>query len=176
MCNIPKAAALTLPLVLLVLGALLAVAAALVRAQQHSDRAWIVMAASSQKPAAESPPEQPRQLSPEEKMQRRFPQPARAGDLIGLPLLDDYDRTIGHIKHVVRTQTGKLQLIVTYGGFLGWRQRLIAVPIEVVAIAGRQLAALDMARAEFDAAPAWNEALTTPVAPDDVIRVALYKR
>ena len=90
-------------------------------------------------------------------MQRRFPQPARVGDLIGLPLLDDDDRTIGHIKHVVRTQAGKLQLIVTYGGFLGWRQRLIAVPIEVVAIAGRQLAALDMTRAEFDAAPAWNE-------------------
>ena len=65
---------------------------------------------------------------------------------------------------------------MTYGGFLGWRQRLVAVPIEVVAIAGRQLAALDMTRAEFDAAPAWNEALTTPVAPDDVIRIALYKR
>ena len=73
-------------------------------------------------------------------MQRRFPQPARVGDLIGLPVLDDDDRTIGHIKHVVRTQAGKLQLIVTYGGFLGWRQRLVAVPIEVVAIAGRQLA------------------------------------
>ena len=97
-------------------------------------------------------------------MQRRFPQPARVGDLIGLPVLDDNDRTIGHIKLVVRTAAGKLQLIVTYGGFLGWRQRLVAVPIEVVAIAGRQLAALDMTRAEFDAAPAWNEALTTPVA------------
>ena len=76
----------------------------------------------------------------------------------------------------MRTQAGKLQLIVTHGGFLGWRQRLIAVPIEVVAIAGRQLAALDMTRAEFDAAPAWSGTLTTPVPPDDVIRIALYKR
>jgi hypothetical protein len=109
-------------------------------------------------------------------MQKRFPQPKRAGDLIGLPVLDDYDRTIGHIKHVVRTQAGKLQLVVTYGGYLGWRQRLIAGPIEVVAIAGRQLAALDMTRAEFDAAPAWSASQTTPVAPDDVIRIALYKR
>ena len=49
-----------------------------------------------------------------------------------------------------------------YGGFLGWRQRLVAVPIEVVAIAGRQLAALDMTRAEFDAAPAWSD----PAEPD----------
>jgi PRC-barrel domain len=134
------------------------------------------MAAGSQTPAGENTSSETRQLSPEEKMQRRFPQPARVGDLIGLPLLDDDDRTIGHIKHVVRTQVGKLQLIVTYGGFLGWRQRLVVVPIEVVAIAGRQLAALDMTRAEFTAAPAWNEALTTRLGPDDVIRVALYRR
>ena len=144
-------------------------------AQQHP-AGRIVTAATSEKPTAESAPKETRQLSPEEKMQRRFPQPARVGDLIGLRVLDDNDRTIGHIKLIVRTAAGKLQLIVTYGGFLGWRQRLVAVPIEVVAIAGRQLAALDMTRAEFDAAPAWNEALTTPVALDDVIRIALYRR
>jgi hypothetical protein len=155
---------------------LLGVAAGPVPAQQSSDTGWTVIAASSDKPAGESAAKEQRQLSPEEKMQRRFPQAKRVGDLIGLPVLDDYDRTIGRIKHVVRTQAGQLQLIVTYGGFLGWRQRLIAVPIEVVAIAGRQLAALDMTRAEFDAAPAWNETQTTPVAPDDVIRIALYKR
>jgi PRC-barrel domain len=135
-----------------------------------------VMAASGQKPAAESASSETRQLSPEEKMQRRYPQPARVGDLIGLPLLDDDDRTLGHIKHVVKTQAGKLQLIVTNGGFLGLGQRLVAVPIEVVAIAGRQLASLDMTRAEFDAAPTWNESQTTPIASDEIIRVALYKR
>jgi hypothetical protein len=147
-----------------------------VLAQQRPDGGRTVLAASCDKPAAESPTKEQRQLSPEEKMQRRFPQPKRAGDLIGLPVLDDYDRTIGHIKHVVRTQAGKLQLVVTYGGFLVWPKRLIAVPIEVVAIAGLQLAALDMTRAEFDAAPAWSEGSTTPVVPDDVIRIALYKR
>jgi len=144
-------------------------------AQRHPEGP-IVTAATSEKPAAESVAKDTRQLSPEEKMQRRFPQPARAGDLIGLRVLDNNDRTIGHIKRVVRTAAGKLQLIVTHGGFLGWRQRLVAVPIEVVAIAGRQLSALDMTRAEFDAAPAWNEALTTSVALDDVIRIALYRR
>ena len=135
-----------------------------------------VSAASSQNPAGESTSSETRQFSPEEKMQRRYPQPARVGDLIGLPLLDDDDRTIGHIKHVVKTQAGKLQLIVTYGGFLGMGQRLVAVPIEVVAIAGRQLASLDMTGAGFDAAPTWNESQATPIASDEVIRVALYKR
>ena len=166
MCRRTKTAALAIVLSLVAGPAL---------AQQHP-AGRIVTAATGEKPAPESAPKETRQLSPEEKMQRRFPQPTRAGDLIGLRLLDDDDRTIGHIKRVVRTAAGKLQLIVTHGGFLGWRQRLVAVPIEVVAIAGRQLSALDMTRAEFDAAPAWNESLTTPVAPDDVIRIALYKR
>jgi hypothetical protein len=134
------------------------------------------MAAGSPKPAAENTSGETRQLSPEEKMQRRFPQPARVGDLIGLPLLDDDDRALGHIRHVVRTQAGKLQLIVMSGGFLGWGQNLVVVPIEVVAIAGRQLAALDMTRAEFATAPVWNEPLTSRLGPDDVIRVALYRR
>jgi hypothetical protein len=150
-------------------------AAGPVLARKPSDAEWIVIAASSSKPAESASKEQ-RPLSPEEKMQRRFPQPKRAGDLIGLPLLDDDDRTIGHIRHVVRTPSGKLQLVVTYGGFLGWGRRLIAVPIEVVAIAGLQLAALDMTRAEFDAAPTWSEGATMPVAPDDVIRIGLYRR
>jgi hypothetical protein len=115
-------------------------------------------------------------LSPEEKMRRRYPQPVRVGDLIGLPVLDDDDRTLGHVRSVVRTASGKVQLIVPYGGFLGWRQRLVAVPIEVVAIAGRQLAALDMTRAEFEAAPAWSDPQSQSIAAGETIRIGLYKR
>jgi hypothetical protein len=115
-------------------------------------------------------------LTPEQKMQRRYPQPVKVGDLIGLPLLDDDDRTLGRVRSVVRTVGGKIQLIVACGSLLGWRQRLVAVPIEVVAIAGRQLAALDMARAEFDAAPAWNDPQSQAIPAGDVIRIALYRR
>jgi PRC-barrel domain len=115
-------------------------------------------------------------FTPEQKMQRRYPQPVKVGDLIGLPVLDDDDRTLGRIKSVVRTASGKIQLIVNCGGFLGWRARLVAVPIEVVAIAGRQLAALDMTRAEFDAAPAWSDPQSQLIPTTDSILVALYKR
>lgn len=122
------------------------------------------------------PPRSDDTYSPEQKMQRRYPQPVKVGDLIGLPVLDDDDRTLGRIERVVRTASGKIQLIVPYGGFLGWRSRLVAVPIEVVAIAGRQLAALDMTRAEFDAAPAWSDPQSQAIPATDVILVALYKR
>ena len=86
-----------------------------------------------------------------ERMQRRFPQAVRVGDLIGLPVFDDDSRTLGHVRRVVRTPQGKIKLIVAYGGFLGFGARLVAVPIEVVGIFGRQLASLDMPRQEYAA-------------------------
>jgi hypothetical protein len=115
-------------------------------------------------------------VSPEEKMRRRYPQPVKVGDLIGLPVLDDDDRTLGHVRSVVRTASGKVQLIVPYGGFLGWGRRPVAVPIETVAIAARQLAALDMTRAEFDAAPAWNDPQSRALPAGEIIRIGLYRR
>jgi ribosomal 30S subunit maturation factor RimM len=45
-------------------------------------------------------------------MQRRFPQPVRVGDLIGLPVLDDSHRTLGFVHDVVRTPQNKIELIV----------------------------------------------------------------
>ena len=97
-------------------------------------------------------------LSPEEKMRRRFPQPVRVGDLIGLPLLDWDNSTIGYVRHVVRTPEGKIQLIVNQGRLFGWGGRLVQVPIEAVAILARQLDLLDISVEEFRAAPAWSAA------------------
>ncbi len=76
-------------------------------------------------------------MAEEERMRRRFPQAVRVGDLIGLPVLDDDSRTLGHVRQVVRTPAGKIKLIVAYGGFLGFGTRPVAVPIEVVGILGR---------------------------------------
>jgi hypothetical protein len=128
--------------------------------------------------ASPSPPASPpaTALSPEEKMRRRYPQPVKVGDLIGLPVLDDDDRTLGRVRSVVQTASGKILLIVPYRSFLGVPPRLVAVPIEVVAIAGRQLAALDMPRAEFDAAPAWDDPQSLPIPAGEMIRIAIYRR
>jgi hypothetical protein len=146
--------------------------------------AGIVLAAVSQ---ADSPPASTaeKELSPEEKMNRRFPQPIRVGDLIGLPVLDWRDSTIGYIRQVVRTPAGKIQLIVPYGRWLGWAgwggpfdwgRRLVAVPLETVAILGRQVAALEMPREEFDAAPTYVASQATPLPPSDMIKIAITRR
>ena len=61
-----------------------------------------------------------KELTPEQKMQQRFPQPVRVGDLIGLPVLDDDDSTIGYVREVVRSPQGKVFLIVPYSAWFGW--------------------------------------------------------
>jgi PRC-barrel domain len=112
----------------------------------------------------------------DERMQRRFPQPVRVGDLIGLPVLDDNDSTLGFVKEVVRTPQGRIQLIVSYSKWFGWFGRPVAVPIEAVGILGRQLASLDMPPSEYAAAPTWQGADATPLSNDSTIRVALARR
>ncbi|HEY6258486.1 MAG TPA: PRC-barrel domain-containing protein [Xanthobacteraceae bacterium] len=112
----------------------------------------------------------------DERMNRRFPQPVRVRDLLGLPVLDDYDSTLGFVQQVVRTPQGKINLIVSYSSWFGWFGRPVAVPIEAVAILGRQLASLDMPPSEYAAAPTWQGTGATVVPSDATIRVALGRR
>ena len=116
------------------------------------------------------------QVSPEERMRRRLPQPVRVGDLIGLRVLDDYDLTIGIVRHAVRTPQGKILLVVAHTGPLGWKGRLVAVPIEAVAILGRQLASLDMQPAEYAVAATWTGAGAELLGHDEKILVGLTRR
>jgi hypothetical protein len=122
-----------------------------------------------------------KELTPEQKMQRRFPQPVRVGDLIGLPVLDDDDSTIGYIKQVVRSPEGKIFLIVPYSARFGWARtefgkRPVAVPIEVVALLARQLDSLDMSRDDFDEAPTWMSSQGQPIPLGEKTLIALGRR
>jgi hypothetical protein len=135
-----------------------------------------VAAAQGAHGTAKPPDQQEKKLTPEEYMERRYPQPAKVGDLIGLPVLDWKDSTLGHVRHVVRTRQGKTQLIVSYGGWFGWGSRLVAVPIELVAILGRQIAALDMPQEAFEAAPTWSAAEGEQIGTSEQIRIAIYRR
>jgi hypothetical protein len=111
----------------------------------------------------------------DERMARRFPQPVRIGDLIGLPMLDDNASTLGFVRQVVRTPQGKIELIVSYSRWFGWFGHPVAVPLEVVGIEGRQLVSLDMPRSDYAAAPLWQAQDATALPHDATIRIALAR-
>jgi hypothetical protein len=139
---------------------------------------WNAAQAASTQTSSEQTKEE--QLSPEEKMRRRFPQPARVRDLIGLPLLDWPDNTLGYVQRVVRTRDGKILLIVRYGGWfgwIGWWQRPVAVPIEVVGLLGQYVSLLDIGPEQLRAAETWQPSPDVhELGPDETIRVALTRR
>ncbi|MEP9355397.1 PRC-barrel domain-containing protein [Xanthobacter sp. KR7-65] len=115
-------------------------------------------------------------LSPAERMERRFPQKVRVGDLVGLPLLDFDDRTLGHVRAVARTPEGGIVLVVGVGGWFGQGGRPVAVPIETVAILGRQIALLDIPRDALPSLATWAAKDTAAVSADEVIRIAITRR
>jgi hypothetical protein len=115
-------------------------------------------------------------LTPEQKMERRFPQKVRVGDLIGLPMLDYDDRTMGRVTDVVRTADGKIELISTCCGYFDWSRHQVAVPIETVAILARQIDVLDITRDGFFGLARWNGDDGTKLGADETIRIAISRR
>ena len=127
-----------------------------------------LLAANDEQPAQDD--------SPEARMNRRFPQKIRVDALVGLPVIDDDYGALGTVVEVVRTPAGRILLIVRHGGFLGLFARNVAVPIEVVAILGRQVASIDMQPPEYAKAPTWVAGRDTKLGNDETIRIALTKR
>ena len=121
-------------------------------------------------------PETPMPTAAEARMQMRFPQPVRVGDLVGLPVLDENDTTLGRVRAVVRDPQGKIKLIVGYSKWWGLGGRPVAVPIEVVVILGRQIDSVDMKPAEYSAAPTWVAGIDQPIAADQIIRIGVGRR
>jgi hypothetical protein len=106
-----------------------------------------------------------------ERMRRRFPQPAKVGSLIRLPVIDENARTLGYVREVVRTRQGAVKLIVSSGGWFGWGARF-----EVLGIACRQLVSLDMPRSDYATASTWQRGDEQVIPNDDNISVALARR
>jgi hypothetical protein len=113
-----------------------------------------------------------------DRMSRRFPQPVRVGDLMGLPVLDDSASTLGYVEKVVRSTAGQTELVISYSkwfGWFGWFTRPVAVPIEAIVIEGKQIVSLDMPPSEYATAPTWQGQDATVLPNDDTIRIALAR-
>jgi hypothetical protein len=141
------------------------------------DRGWLSQGASLpiQLVAADDEEEQP-ELTPEQKMAKRYPQPVRVSFLLGLPVLDENSSIIGYVHAVVRTPEGKIQLVMPLGGFLGLASRLVPIPVEIVGMLGAQVAVIDMPADRFQSSPTWTTLRAKPLDPSETIRVAITRR
>jgi hypothetical protein len=110
-----------------------------------------------------------------ERYLKRFPQPTRVGNLIGMPVLDLYSKTLGYVRKVVRTATGEIEFIVDYSQWWGWFGRPVAVPLEAIGIEGGHLVSLDMSPSEYAAAPTWHDTGAISLPADATVRVALSR-
>lgn len=116
------------------------------------------------------------ELTAEQKMAKRYPQPVRVSFLLGLPVLDEKSSIIGHVRAVVRTPDGKIQLVMPLGGFLGIGTRLVPIPIEIVGMLGAQVAVIDMPADRFMSSPTWTSSRARPLDPNETILVAITRR
>jgi PRC-barrel domain len=128
--------------------------------------------AHTQGPAAPAEDER----TPEERMNARFPQKVRVGDLVGIPIQDEDDRILGYVTDVVRKPDGRIVLVMPEGAWFGRGGRPVPIPIETVAILARHLNLLDIPRAEVPKLPTWDPAQGRSIGSDDMIRIALGRR
>ena len=106
----------------------------------------------------------------------KFPQPARAGDILGRTVLDDDSGTIGRVTALVRDPSGNIMVVFTEGGLFGFGSRQVAVPLRQTGMLGQYVALFDMLPAQLDKMPSFDARGTTPVDPNETIQVGLAQR
>ena len=107
----------------------------------------------------------------------RFPQPVRVGDLLNRDVLRPVEsqQILGHVRSVVRASDGSIDIIVNYGGFLGFGARPIAVPVDGMVLLGQDMEIVAFTPQQLAKFPTFDAAGTSPVPPDTMISVGLAK-
>ena len=112
-----------------------------------------------------------------ERASRRFPQPVRAGDLIGRTVLaaKEQQPVLGRVAGIVRQSDGSTSLVIAESRWFGIGARPVAVPIEAVGLLGEYVALLDITPEQLRVSATFEAPSAAAVPPDDIIRVGLVK-
>ena len=110
-----------------------------------------------------------------EQASHRFPQPVRAGDLVGRRVLAPAESqpVLGRVVSAARNGS-RLDLLVHTGGVLGFGGRTVVVPMDAIGLLGEWVALLDIAPDQLGSLPVAG-AEDVPVGADEIIRVGLAK-
>jgi hypothetical protein len=107
----------------------------------------------------------------------RFPQPVRVGDLLNRDVLRPVEsqQILGHIRTVVRATDGTVEIVVNFGGVLGFGARPIAVPVDAMVLVGQDMEIVAFTPKQLADFPTFTASGTTPVPEDTIIKVGLAK-
>ena len=107
----------------------------------------------------------------------RFPQLVRVGDLLHRTVLQPVESqtVLGRVAQVVRDGDATIEVVVAYGGFLGFGRRLIAVPLDATVLLGVDMEIVAYTPQELRHLPTFTGTGTTPVSSDTMVKVGLAK-
>ena len=107
----------------------------------------------------------------------RFPQPVRVGDLLHRTVLQPVEsqNVLGTVREVVRTGNGTIEIVIDFGGFLGFGTRPIAVPVDAMVLLGQDMEVVAFTPRQLRKFPTFSPTGTTPVPNDTIIKVGLAK-
>jgi hypothetical protein len=107
----------------------------------------------------------------------RFPQPVRVGDLIDRTVLRPVESqdVLGRVLRLVRDDDGQIMVVMAFGGFLGFRSRPIAVPVDAMVLLGQDMEIVAFTPEQLRQFPTFASVDTKNVPNDTIIRVGLAK-
>ena len=108
---------------------------------------------------------------------KRFPQPVRVGDLANRLVLEpsNHQSVLGRVDSVSRDASGRLFLVVRYGGLAGIGTRKIGVPLETTTLLGQFMQIVDVPQDQLDKLPEFDSASMQVLADNEVVRIGINR-
>jgi hypothetical protein len=116
-------------------------------------------------------------MSLKESAAMRFPQSVRVGDLLHRDVLRPVESqdVLGHVRELVRDTSGRIMVVIDFGGFLGFGSRPIAVPVDAMVLLGQDMEVVAFTPKQLRQFPTFSPSGTTAVPDDTIIKVGLAK-
>ena len=116
-------------------------------------------------------------MSLKESAAMRFPQSVRVGDLLHRDVLRPVESqdVLGHVRELVRDSSGRIMVVIDFGGFLGFGSRPIAVPVDAMVLLGQDMEVVAFTPKQLRQFPTFSPSGTTSVPDDTIIKVGLAK-
>ena len=107
----------------------------------------------------------------------RFPQPVRAGDLIGRAVIEPVESQdlIGRVRSLVRAKDGTIVVVVAFSNFLGLETRLVGIAKDAMVLSGPDLEVDAYTPRDMADFPTFDPAGSTPLPPETKIAIGLAK-